>query len=583
MKITEKVDNIIDQMIQEQIFEEGKLIEHTVRISTFKDAMFHRGIVQLLGKKGKVSMDRKSVSALVKIIRSGQSKGSGMGRSFTTFDSYNPKGNLTEGTTHTLPNGVKVKIEFKGITLKGRHNPVFLDRSEMMRFFKATHKYMKVKNEGGVGSGRPRAATPATDKDDKRPSKNPFSKESPAHKTWKKKKNEGKLKEEKGGKKPGGKHLIYVLTKELKKAQKCLIQYGYKEGKHYTIQPNPKSKHTMGILLDRKILNKVLEKLMAKKVNIYEGKLTEGKSFHNKKFKSKVEDGYINWEVVGETDKNGRYKVRIHRHYIHKPKTGYANIRQNTSHFVYLTFSNEKDNNGTSYWNNYTVKSIINNYTNKNKIQTTFDVIKDKYGSQAQATSKGKLSKTSRNLVNRGWGMNVEGLNEIAVKRDKEGKMAKFDAKEACQDAQDVFNMIDEYDDLPEWLEAKITKASDYLNSVKDYLTHHHSGNNEIKESWDSPQSYSSKEAKKIIDGAIRNYSKELRKVQYKVVKDWMSKAKSGVIDYFDIVRGLTTGDITKAHPYEADFLQKVLNRDKIVDRFRSYFGGKKGKRSRRK
>ena len=62
-----------------------------------------------------------------------------------------------------------------------------------------------------------------------------------------------------------------------------------------------------------------------------EGKLTEGKSFHNKKFKSKVEDGYINWEVVGETDKNGRYKVRIHRHYIHKPKTGYANIRQNHS------------------------------------------------------------------------------------------------------------------------------------------------------------------------------------------------------------------------------------------------------------
>ena len=145
-----------------------------------------------------------------------------------------------------------------------------------------------------------------------------------------------------------------------------------------------------------------------------EEKLTEGKSFHNKKFKSKVEDGYINWEVIGETDKNGRYKVRIHRHYIHKPKTGYANIRQNTSHFVYLTFSNEKDNNGTPYWNNYTVKSIINNYTNKNKIQKTFDVIKDKYGSQAQATSKGKLSKTSRNLVNRGWGMNVEGkLTEV--------------------------------------------------------------------------------------------------------------------------------------------------------------------------
>ncbi len=105
----------------------------------------------------------------------------------------------------------------------------------------------------------------------------------------------------------------------------------------------------------------------------------------------------------------------------------------------------------------------------------------------------------------------------------------------------------------------------------------------EIEEAWDSAQSYSSKEAKIIIDGAIRNYAKELRKVQGKVVKDWMSKAKAGVIDYFDIVRGLQTGDVKKAHPYEAEFLNKVLNKDKIIDRFRSYFGGKKGKSIRRK
>ena len=99
-----------------------------------------------------------------------------------------------------------------------------------------------------------------------------------------------------------------------------------------------------------------------------------------------------------------------------------------------------------------------------------------------------------------------------------------------------------------------------------------------LKESWDSPQGYSSKEAQKVVDGAIRDYAKDLRKVQGRVVKDWMSKAKAGVIDYFDIVRGLTTGDITRAHPYESEFLQKVLNRDKIVQRFRQYFGGKKGK-----
>ena len=94
-------------------------------------------------------------------------------------------------------------------------------------------------------------------------------------------------------------------------------------------------------------------------------------------------------------------------------------------------------------------------------------------------------------------------------------------------------------------------------------------------------QGYSSKEAKNIIDKGLKNYVKVLRKAQQQVIKDWMSKAKSGVVDYFDFVRGLKTGDIRRAHLYEIDFLFKVLTRDKIIDRFRSYFGGKKGMRKR--
>ena len=165
---------------------------------------------------------------------------------------------------------------------------------------------------------------------------------------------------------------------------------------------------------------------------------------------------------------------------------------------------------------------------------------------------------------------------------DKEGKMAKHDAMECASDSKDVSDMIQDETDLPEWLEAKITIAKENMNSVKDYLTHHTDLGN-MNESWDSPQKYSSKEAKQVIDGAIRNYAKDLRKVQYRVIKDWMSKAKSGVIDYFDIVRGLQTGDIKKAHPYEVNFLHSVLLKDKIIDRFRKYFGGKKGKKSRTK
>ena len=92
-------------------------------------------------------------------------------------------------------------------------------------------------------------------------------------------------------------------------------------------------------------------------------------------------------------------------------------------------------------------------------------------------------------------------------------------------------------------------------------------------------QGFSSREAKNVIDKGVRDYSKLLRKAQYKIIKDWMSKAKAGVVDYFDLVRGLQTGDAKRAHPYETDFLMKMLEKDKITDRFRKYFGGKKGKK----
>ena len=91
-------------------------------------------------------------------------------------------------------------------------------------------------------------------------------------------------------------------------------------------------------------------------------------------------------------------------------------------------------------------------------------------------------------------------------------------------------------------------------------------------------QKFSSKEAKNIVDGSLKNYVKDLRKVEGRIVKDWMSAAKSGQIDFFDIIRGLKTGDVKRAHPYEMDFFVDLLTRNKIVDRFRSYFKGKKGK-----
>ena len=61
---------------------------------------------------------------------------------------------------------------------------------------------------------------------------------------------------------------------------------------------------------------------------------------------------------------------------------------------------------------------------------------------------------------------------------------------------------------------------------------------------------------------------------------DWLiySPFNHYKIDYFDIIRGIQTGDASRAHPNETKFLHSLLNKDKIMNRFRSYFKGKKGK-----
>ena len=113
------------------------LLEKTVRLSTMKDANFVPGeFVQIVGKKGMVKLDKKSVKYLAKWIRNNSGK-HGMGWSFT-------EGKLNEAKTLTLPNGVKAIIDFKGIKFKASKGaPVFLDRDELLKFFRGSTKYLR--------------------------------------------------------------------------------------------------------------------------------------------------------------------------------------------------------------------------------------------------------------------------------------------------------------------------------------------------------------------------------------------------------------------------------------------------------
>ena len=50
------------------------------------------------------------------------------------------------------------------------------------------------------------------------------------------------------------------------------------------------------------------------------------------------------------------------------------------------------------------------------------------------------------------------------------GKMARTDLVTIAKDAQELVNMFGDDAELPDWVESKLTKASDYLNSVKKYI-----------------------------------------------------------------------------------------------------------------
>jgi hypothetical protein len=53
---------------------------------------------------------------------------------------------------------------------------------------------------------------------------------------------------------------------------------------------------------------------------------------------------------------------------------------------------------------------------------------------------------------------------------DYEGSMAKTLLQTICRNADDLKNMLDDDENLPEWVQSKITKAEDYITASLDYL-----------------------------------------------------------------------------------------------------------------
>jgi len=63
--------------------------------------------------------------------------------------------------------------------------------------------------------------------------------------------------------------------------------------------------------------------------------------------------------------------------------------------------------------------------------------------------------------------MNVDSTHD---KEDHEGSMAKRQMFKTAQYAADIFDMIEDGEEFPAWIQSKMTKIADYIGAVKHYL-----------------------------------------------------------------------------------------------------------------
>jgi hypothetical protein len=111
----------------------------------------------------------------------------------------------------------------------------------------------------------------------------------------------------------------------------------------------------------------------------------------------------------------------------------------------------------------------------------------------------------------------MESLNEDDWKQaDDESDMADSQLKSIQSNASKLMNMIDNNEQLDAWVQSKLTKAQDYLQSVSDYLT---GEEGEVEELYE-------KKAKKDYDGDNKIESPE---EEYKGVKDKAIKNAKGL------------------------------------------------------
>lgn len=118
------------------------------------------------------------------------------------------------------------------------------------------------------------------------------------------------------------------------------------------------------------------------------------------------------------------------------------------------------------------------------------------------------LSMTAATKLRKRKSMKEEVSPEDKGEYDFEGAMTITQLKTICRNAEELMNMLKADENLPEWVQAKIVKAEDYMSSVRDYLV----SRKELDESEDSIELdegtllLKKKDLAKYFSEAVRSY-----------------------------------------------------------------------------
>jgi|TARA_B100001093_G_C26560499_1_gene898442 hypothetical protein len=116
---------------------------------------------------------------------------------------------------------------------------------------------------------------------------------------------------------------------------------------------------------------------------------------------------------------------------------------------------------------------------------------------------------------------------------DMEGDMMKNQLRQIDSAINKLMGMVQDNDNLPEWVQSKMTKATDYIRSVRDYLEAEKAG--EVLEATSHTVRYTDPKSKKRFAIPYKTHSDaenkmaDLKKKGIKDVKITMDKLKPGV------------------------------------------------------